>query len=764
MRLKIKRLLRGGEYLVFFENVDFNPEETKKIKKLGMPFVDFSADGLGIHRLNGIDISITCRSAEEAEKKTNNIKQSIKDKLAQLSVPADNFTGKEVVKTSNKGRMLVWGLACAFALLLLSAYKGGISSQQIANREKQLLASARANAQEETISDVNSVAFYEEDQALQHDLSANSEKDKSESGQTFVYTKGSPGKTDFGSMPLVKPDFILNVIPETLVRYSDWESGMASSEDKANSNHFKLVLTPVGGFEGPVTLGVSGSSPLLKKRLYPTRIEKLPSSSTLLISVSPKCLPQIYPDITIVARGRTPQGNLITHEKKLALAIRQRSSYRGPVWHVSTNGSDLSGDGGWGSPFRTIQRGINCAIAGDTVLVERGLYQENINLINKDRIVVASNFIFDQEESTIKSTIIEAKKPGWVITIGRSDQVTMRGFTIQKGRGDNGSCGGGIYCYNSSLNILDNIITKNENQAGYGAGIYCYDSEIKILRNRITQNYNYDGHGAGIYCFKSNPDIQHNVISTNYASGGGSGIHLLEPKSVKIIRNLVYGDSGSSAILLYDAGAGGDFQVVNNTISHNQADAIRYFGGPWFFKNNIITHNEGYGLFTLEGTTHLAHNNVWGNVCRNDTVNYYGVPENPVRNNGNISEDPCFGNLVHGNFHLSFNSPCINSGDPEDPVLPKGGLRIDMGAIEYIYPDMICGDMNRDGFIDYGDIDYLLNFLFRDGLPPDPFRIGDVNCDGEINKRDLSYLYRYLYYYGPEPCANRKPKDRLTEK
>jgi len=764
MRLKIKKQLRGGEYFVSFENMDFNREETEKIEKFGMPIVDFSTYGLGAHKLNQISLLIKCPSAEEAEEKIGSIKQSIKDKLTELLAQVDNFSLEEVVKTSKKRKMLVLGFVCAFALLLFSAYKGVISSQQIANREKQLFGSVQANVGEDTITHVGKQAFFEGYQESQGGPVTNYERDLNEVGKAQAFARGSSGEMHSGSVTWARPDFTITAVPETLVRYSDWDSDITASGGKANSNHFKLILTPLEGFEGPVTLGVSGSSSLLRSHLYPTKVEKLPGSSTLLVFLSPSSLPQICPDITIIARGTTPSGDLITHEIKLVLAIRQKSSYQGPVWYVSGRGSDQSGDGGWGSPFRTIQRGIDCAKAGDTVLVERGLYRENVNLINKSRILLASHFIFDQEESTIKSTIIEAQKVGWVVTIGRSHEVTLRGFTIRKGKGDNGSYGGGIYCYNSSPNIFDNIVTKNENHSGYGAGIYCYESRPNIWRNQITQNYNYDGHGAGIYCFKSNPDIQHNVISGNYASGGGSAIHLLEPNLVRITHNLIHSDSGASAIVLYNNDFTGDFQVINNTISYNQADAIRFFGGSWSFENNIITHNHGYGLFTLEGIAYLTHNNVWGNVRGNDTMNYYGLGENPSGNNGNISEDPGFGNPAHGNFHLCLNSPCIDSGNPNDPVPPKGGYRVDMGVFEYIYPDMLCGDMNRDGFIDYGDISYLVNFLSGKVSAPNPYQISDVTCDGKINKYDLGYLYRFLYYYGPTPCANCNSKDLLIEK
>jgi hypothetical protein len=98
MRLKIKKLLRGGEYFVSFENLDFNQEETEKIEKFGMPTVDFSSNGLGSHALNEIDLSVKCQSTTEAEQMIGDIRQKIKDSLTELLAQVDNFTGEEVVE------------------------------------------------------------------------------------------------------------------------------------------------------------------------------------------------------------------------------------------------------------------------------------------------------------------------------------------------------------------------------------------------------------------------------------------------------------------------------------------------------------------------------------------------------------------------------------------------------------------------------------------------------------------------------------------
>jgi len=46
---------------------------------------------------------------------------------------------------------------------------------------------------------------------------------------------------------------------------------------------------------------------------------------------------------------------------------------------------------------------------------------------------------------------------------------------------------------------------------------------------------------------------------------------------------------------------------------------------------------------------------------------------------------------------------------------------------------------------------YLLNYLYRDGPPPDPWVVGDINCDGTIELGDVVYLLNYLFRDGPPP-------------
>jgi hypothetical protein len=749
MRLRIKRILKAGDYILSFESLSFSTAEKRKLKKLGVPLLDLSAQGIGLQPLDRLDFSIKCQNEEQANQIEQSIRQDIKYQLSRILVDRESSLKLKFVGIYLRRRKLAFGLTCLLAILLLSSYTGVISSQQITRLGKQLLVSTTGikGHLSETVK-----------------LAQKNDNGKA-SGSTGKYQSDYKGLSDYflknssdmtvSPSGYLKPDFAIIADPETLVRYNEWNPKQKKSGDQSGAEQIKLIFMTRGGFKGPIDLNVSGSCYQVESHLYPTQIKTLPGSATLIVNLSPQSPYQVCNTITVTARGITAEGNLIVHEKKLVLAVRQRPQYMGKLWHVTPDGNDLLGDGTDQSPFLTIQKGIDCAQIGDTVLVEKGLYRENINVENKKGIVVTSRYLSKPDESTIKATIIEASHPGWVITIGRSEQVTLQGFTLRNGKGTDSSPGGGIYCFNSSPVISDNIIIRNENRSGYGAGIYCYDSQPDIRRNQIMYNRNQDGHGAGIYCYNSDPDIEQNIIHDNRSSGGGSAIHLLESKQARIMYNLIYDNKSATTVLLYHQGTDGDFQIVNNTICGNHGDAVKYFGGTYDFQNNIITQNEGYGIFTLDGTAKAAYNDVWANMNGKDTTNYFGLSAEMIEGSGNFSCDPCFGNTFHGNYRLSFNSPCIDAGDPSTP---GGASRVDMGALEYEHPQIFCGDVNRDGIIDYGDINFLSTYIFKCGAPPTPLETGDVDCSGRVDQLDLAYLYEFLYLYGPKPgidCQNR---------
>jgi hypothetical protein len=63
-----------------------------------------------------------------------------------------------------------------------------------------------------------------------------------------------------------------------------------------------------------------------------------------------------------------------------------------------------------------------------------------------------------------------------------------------------------------------------------------------------------------------------------------------------------------------------------------------------------------------------------------------------------------------------------------------------------------CGDCTGEGTVDVSDVVFLIGYLFKDAIPPDPLCRGDVNCNGLVDAGDLVYLINFFYKYGPAPC------------
>ena len=59
--------------------------------------------------------------------------------------------------------------------------------------------------------------------------------------------------------------------------------------------------------------------------------------------------------------------------------------------------------------YRTIQSAVDASRVGDTVLVDHGIYYENVRI--SKNIVLASRFILDRDASHISQTIIDGSRP-----------------------------------------------------------------------------------------------------------------------------------------------------------------------------------------------------------------------------------------------------------------------------------------------------------------------------------------------------------------
>ena len=175
----------------------------------------------------------------------------------------------------------------------------------------------------------------------------------------------------------------------------------------------------------------------------------------------------------------------------------------------------------------TIQTGINAAADYDTILVQPGIYTENLNYIGKN-LVIGSLYITTQDPVYIDQTVIDGNDNGSVVIFesNEGNDAVLCGFVITNGYSTNSSeafSGGGI-CIMDANPSLHNLIIRNNRAKYSGGGIYCENASPIISDVIITEN-SAQTCGGGLSCwYDSSPELNNVTISRNIAErwcGGG---------------------------------------------------------------------------------------------------------------------------------------------------------------------------------------------------------------------------------------------------
>ncbi|MCP4582622.1 MAG: T9SS type A sorting domain-containing protein [candidate division Zixibacteria bacterium] len=324
--------------------------------------------------------------------------------------------------------------------------------------------------------------------------------------------------------------------------------------------------------------------------------------------------------------------------------------------------------------YPAIQQGIDASFIGDTVLVQPGVYIENINF-NEHNLILGSLFLTTGDTSYIPQTIIDGDAAGSVVTFenGEDSSTVITGFTIRNGMGgysEEHIIGGGITCFNqANPTIVGNIITENNtDESGSGGGILIAFANPTVTNNRIIDNIS-GLIGGGIAIRFSGSIINSNLISGNSSYIGG-GIYTDFP--ITIINNVIVGNSAfNGGGIICD---GSSQMIVNNTISGNYAEnfgggiCIAYDADP-IVVNTILwadSAESGDEVYTISDSIDITYSDIQGGW----------------EGQGNIDADPLFVDPTSGDYHLLAGSPCIDTGDPESPLDPDS-TRADMGAFYF---------------------------------------------------------------------------------
>jgi hypothetical protein len=252
---------------------------------------------------------------------------------------------------------------------------------------------------------------------------------------------------------------------------------------------------------------------------------------------------------------------------------------------------------------------------------------------------------------------------GGAISMTASSPV-FRNLKISGNRATNG----GAISITASSPVISNL-TISDNRADYGGAISFHRSSATITHTRMENNIGSKGGGALAF-FDSSPVITNTILCNNLSEYGGA---------------------------LY--GRGSSPKLINLTISKNEATeegGALYLdrGNDFYFKNSILWHNKsdiGTVLAFSVPRSGWQPNFVHFNYCAvNTKLSNWRLVEKVANRNlmilwehGNIFSDPLFSDGTNNDLSLGADSPCVDAGDPIDPVgdeLFPHGYCVNMGA------------------------------------------------------------------------------------
>jgi len=413
--------------------------------------------------------------------------------------------------------------------------------------------------------------------------------------------------------------------------------------------------------------------------------------------------------------------------------------------------------------FATIQKAIDTAYDGDTIVIAPGIYFENIYIGGKNIRLTSTD---PNDPNTVAATIIngsQAANPNFGSVVrfkGTEDSnCILSGFTITGGTGTLGGYnkywGGGIcgteypdshssMAHRDIINtqaIIKNCVVTSNSVDRYGGGIAFSDGSIlnslisdntasmgggiaysdgDITNCRIISNITEHTHGFGGGLYNCNGTIQYCEIAGNTAHRGG-GLQGCDGKihACTIVNNKRTGGFGFAGGL-----SDCDGEIISCLIAGNSSWGLSFSRGS-VINCTIVRNEKGISCNIISNCI------IWGNTeaqLGSSAVPLYSCVQGGSNGTGCIDTDPLFVDPDNGDYRLQLTSPCIDKAKYSYcmslPCTDRNGNcrmtngRVDMGCYEYdSVPD--------------SDGDWLLDN--KDVAPND----GDRDADGILDGIEL---------------------------
>lgn len=318
---------------------------------------------------------------------------------------------------------------------------------------------------------------------------------------------------------------------------------------------------------------------------------------------------------------------------------------------------------------QSIQRAVDNARNGDTIVISPGLYKESV-VINKEISIKGE-----------KGAIIDGGGKGNVIMVTASNFV-LDGLTIRNsGSGQEDS---GIFIKKAHRNVIQNNILKNVQN-----GIYLANSnENQLIGNSITSNTShFSKRGNGIHMFKGGDHL----LKGNEIANVQDGIYFDFTKGIQVSGNHI-SESRYGMHFMFSEGILAERNHVEKNVT---GFMVMDSSGIDFIENKVTDHFHfrGYGILIYETKNVLVEGN---EILRNSTglslengadmlINRNQIAANQVglefmgkNENNTFSENNFIGNVVQSKI----------SGED---------MRLDDGMKGNYWDDYSSFDLSGDG-------------------------------------------------------------------
>lgn len=403
-------------------------------------------------------------------------------------------------------------------------------------------------------------------------------------------------------------------------------------------------------------------------------------------------------------------------------------------YYVSTDGND-DDQGTTEEPFKTINKGVEVAQAGDVVIVKSGTYKPSVKIrpLNSGTETapitimseVKNGAIIDGQltvpTSSSREGLFYVFEKSWIVIDGfRLINSGFFGFLIKNSSNvtvqncstymtyASGICGAN----SSNIKALNNTIEKacmypsksmNTSECITMASVNGFEVAYNTVSNRLTDPSN-GGEGIDAKNECTNGKIHHNTVFDLYRLGIYADAYSKPLTNVEVYANTVYNCSSGIVVVSEEGGTAVGIKVYDNVVYDCSGVGIRLAGylnnGPLqdvdVYQNTVVRCGLNAGSWLNSGIlveatnvnnrNFVIRNNILSgnaNQIRINGQNYLTIDNNLLHGSSyttgtnSIQADPLFQNSSENNFRLEEDSPAIDkaAGFPQSNIDHDNVLR-----------------------------------------------------------------------------------------